>query len=145
MFVLAEFLFDFPFKNFSLFWPLFWEPFEARSSTFLATQLRYEASLSIYITETFLCLFQTYYLRGSIYKIEEILRLAPSVLLSSRMRESETALISSAVVRHLLCGRFEEKFFHAAKESRNYTKTMRVNSLVFFSFLSWFTYFTCLM
>ena len=34
MFVLAEFLFDFPFKNFSLFWLLFWEPFETHSSPF---------------------------------------------------------------------------------------------------------------
>ena len=39
MFVLAEFLFDFPFKNFSLFWPLFWELFETHSSTFLAFSL----------------------------------------------------------------------------------------------------------
>ena len=39
IFVLAEFLFDFPFKNFSLFWPLFWEPFETHSSTFVAFSL----------------------------------------------------------------------------------------------------------
>ena len=40
MFVLAEFLFDFSFKNFSLFWPLSqWEVFETHSSTFLAFSL----------------------------------------------------------------------------------------------------------
>ena len=37
MSVLAEFLFDFLFKNFSLFWLLFWKPLEELSDPALGT------------------------------------------------------------------------------------------------------------